>query len=139
MTKTRDERVAEYVDSPRLDQRVKRGTAISARLHGSLGLYRVHADLKDGDNWGCTCPSEYQPCKHVAALIATYKKRPRTFVDLDQKLRKVRAMSAPELAKLVEKMIAEHPDALESMGVRGFSKKSRWTGAEFEEEAGPDE
>ena len=108
-------------------------------MHDSLGLYRVHADLKDKDAWGCTCPSEYRPCKHVEALVATYKKRPRTFVDLDQKLRKLGGMSAPELVKLVEKIVEEHPDAVEALGARGFSRKSRWTDAEFHEEEGPDE
>jgi uncharacterized Zn finger protein len=139
VTKPREDRVAEYVDSPRLDQRMRRGTAISARVHGSIGLYRVHADLKDKEAWGCTCPSEYRPCRHVAALVATYKKRPRTFVELDQKLRKLRGLSPPELAKLVEKIVTEHPDALASLGARGFSRRSRWTSAEYEEEEGPDE
>ena len=125
------------MDSPRLDQRLRRGAAISARVHGNLGLSLVHADLRDQNVWGCTCPSEYRPCKHVAALVATHKKRPRSFVDLDQKLRKLRAMSAPELVKLVEKIVAEHPDAVEALGVRGFSRKSRLTDREFKEEEWP--
>lgn len=137
-TKSRLNRVAEYVDSPRLDQRMKRATQISARAHGTLGLYRVHADLKDRDDCGCTCPSEYRPCKHVAAMKATYAKRPRTFVDIDKKLGKRKTMSAPELMKLIEKIVAEHPEALASMGARGFSRMSRWTDAEYKEEA-PDE
>lgn len=74
-----------------------------------------------------------------SALIATFKKRPRGFVDFGKKVKGLKAMSTPELIRLVEKMPAENPGALESMGVRGFSRKSRWTDAEFEEEAGPDE
>jgi uncharacterized Zn finger protein len=133
------DRVAEYVDSPHLDQRVKRGTAVSARVHGSMGLYRVHADLKEKDEWGCTCPSEYQPCKHVEALKASYKRKPKSFVDLDRKHGKLKGMSAPELVNLVEKILAEHPEAVGSLGVRGFSRESRWTDNEYEEEESPSE
>ena len=133
------DRVAEYVDSPRLDQRLKRGTGISARVHGTLGLYRVHADLKDPKDWGCTCPSQYQPCKHVEALVATYQNQPKTFVDLDQQLWRLRKRSVPELVKLVGTILAEHPNALESLGVRESPRKSRGTDAEFEGEEDPHE
>lgn len=132
-------RVEAYVDSWRIDQRVKRGRRLSARVHGSMGLYRVHADLEERDSWGCTCPSSYRPCKHVEALRKTYQLRPRTFVDLDQKLRKLRGRSTVELVEVVGKIIADHPAAIGSLGVRGFSRKSEWTEEEYHQEEAPDE
>lgn len=43
MARTWDARVAEYVDSPSMVHRIKVGTVVAARIHGSLGTYKVEA------------------------------------------------------------------------------------------------
>jgi uncharacterized Zn finger protein len=120
MGRSWDERVAEYVNSPRLSQRLKVGTEISCVVDGNSGVYRTSLSLKrPGGSW-CTCPSEYVPCKHVAALRETYKLRPRSFADLDGVVKKLASKEKGELLKVIRAMAVAAPTSLSALGVKGF-------------------
>ncbi len=120
MGRSWDDRVGEYVDSPRLRQRLKIGRTISCTVDGNSGIYRTEASLRKSTECSCTCPSEYFPCKHVAALRLTYKARPRSFVDLDVVLKKIATQEKPQLVQLIREMVVVAPTSLTALGVKGF-------------------
>lgn len=67
-------------ESARLHPTAAKGRLVSlcpescgdARIQGSYGTYRtwVRSGSRGLDS-GCTCPSDWRPCKHVAALDCT--------------------------------------------------------------------
>lgn len=120
MGRSWDERVAEYVNSPRLRQRLKSGSEISCVIDGNSGIYRTVLSVKRSGGSSCTCPSEYVPCKHVAALRETYKLRPRSFADLDAVVKKLAPKEKSELLRIIRKMATTAPSALSVLGVKGF-------------------
>ncbi len=121
MGKAWSDRVAEYVDSPRLGQRLKIGQEISCVVDGNSGVYRTSLSLKRSKGSWCTCPSEYVPCKHVHALRETYKLRPRSFIDVEATLRKkLASKDRPALLKVILEMARTSPPALAALGIKGF-------------------
>ena len=120
--KTFDDRGAEYADSSLLRQRVKVGKTLACVIDGRYGTYRTRATLtptriKDAD---CSCPSEYWPCKHAAALVVTYRKSPQSFVDTDKLLAYLKEKPVKELVALIREMVAAAPASLRALGVEGF-------------------
>lgn len=120
MSRSWDDRVAEYVNSPRLRQRLKVGSEVSCVVDGNSGVYRTRLSLKRSKESWCTCPSEYVPCKHVAALRETYKLRPRSFADLESVLKKLAPKEKGELLKVIREMVIAAPASLSALGVKGF-------------------
>ncbi|MGI0079776.1 MAG: SWIM zinc finger family protein [Nitrososphaerales archaeon] len=132
MARSWEDRVAEYVDSPRLRQRMRVDQQISCVVDGNYGIYRTEASLKRKTNsFSCSCPSDDNPCKHVGALLQTYKNHSRSFLDLDAMMKKRLAkMEKPELLKVIRKMILASPSSLSALGVKGFEEPRR----DYEEE-----
>jgi len=120
--KTFADRIMDYVDSPRMRQRVKSGNSLSCVVDGNYGSYRTHVTLapKKIKKADCTCPSDYWPCKHVNALVATYQKVPKSFVDADVLLTGLAAKPSKELLRLMREMILAAPASLQALGVEGF-------------------
>lgn len=111
------QRVAEYVDSPRMRDRRRFGERLFATIDGNYGVYETEAVVRKGklvEGW-CLCPSENDPCKHVAALVKTWKVRPETFLDLGPRWRKLEAKPKRELLKLLREIGEAYPQALEYM------------------------
>ena len=127
MGRSWEDRVAEYVDSPRLRQRLKVGQQISCLIDGNYGIYRTRTSLKrKTKSSACSCPSDDYPCKHVEALLRTYKTHPRSFLDLDTTiLKRISKMEKPELLKLIRQMIITAPSSLSALGVEGFEESER--------------
>ena len=126
MARSWKERVADYVDSPRLRQRLKIDQQISCTVDGNYGIYKTEASLKKQGSFSCSCPSEDYPCKHVGALLQTYKNHPRSFLDLEKMIKnKLAKMEKPALLRLIRKMILESPSSLSALGVKGFEEPER--------------
>jgi hypothetical protein len=121
---TFDDRVEVYVDSPLMTHRVRLGRRLFARIQGSYGIYRtwVRSGSRGLDS-GCTCPSEWWPCKHVAALDRTWRANPRSFFDADRLLEKLASRPKTELVKTIGRLIARSPEALAALGVKGFEEE----------------
>lgn len=117
---TFEERVAEYVDSPLLTQRVRFGKQLFARIAGNYGVYRTQARQSKKVTGDCTCPSELWPCKHIHALRATWDANPKSFFDLDGWLKELSQQSKASLVEAIGKMVAQSPDLLSLFGVPGF-------------------
>jgi hypothetical protein len=132
MGRSWEDRVAEYVDSRRLRQRLKVDQRISCIIDGNYGTYRTEAFLKRRMKSSCSCPSEYYPCKHVDALLETYRIRPRSFLDFDTVMKKLVKMEKPELLKLIRQMVLASPFSLTVLGVKGFEPPSGYENEERE-------
>ena len=130
MARSWKDRVAEYVDSPRLRQRLRVDQQISCVVDGNYGIYRTEASLKKGKSFSCSCPSDDYPCKHVGALLQTYKNHPRSFLDFDALKKRLAKMEKPELLKVIRKMVVASPSSLSALGVKGFEEPQR----DYEEE-----
>ena len=112
------------MDSPRLRQRLKVGNQISCFIVGNYGTYRTQVTLKQRMKSSCSCPSDYYPCKHVDALLETYRINPRSFLDFDTLMKKLGAMEKPELLKRIREMVIASPPSLSALGVKGFESRS---------------
>ncbi len=123
MARSWEDRVAEYIDSPRLRQRLKVDQQISCVVDGNYGIYRTQASLKSKTkSFSCSCPSDDYPCKHVVALLRTYKIHPRSFLDLHAIMKRLVKMEKPELLEVIRKMVVESPPSLSALGVKGFDE-----------------
>ncbi len=121
---TMEDRVAEYVDSPSMKQRVKHKKQITARIQGVYGNYRTQTiwSLKKV-NGECTCPSELWPCKHILALRETWKVNPKSFFDLDHFLKNLAKETQDELMEMFGKIVVQFPECLGVLGVPGFEEE----------------
>ncbi len=118
---TFEDRVAEYVDSPMMTQRVRYGKNVAARIAGNFGAYRTFASQASKKiTGGCTCPSEIVPCKHIHALRATWDANSQSFFDLDEWLGRLAKQSKAELIESIGKLVVESPGLLGLFGVEGF-------------------
>lgn len=121
MGRSREDRVAEYVDSERMRQRLKVDDQICCLIDGNYGTYRTQATLEKRLESSCSCPSDDYPCKHVDALLETYRINPRSFLDFDKATNKrLVKMERPELLQLIRRMVLASPTSLSAMGVKGF-------------------
>jgi uncharacterized Zn finger protein len=120
---TFDDRVAEYVDSPRVKLRVRYGKKVAARILGNYGVYRTFVSQTSKKKTGdCSCPSEIWPCKHVEALRATWEANPQSFFDLDRWLESLAKQSKADLIESIGQMVVESPGLLGLFGVPGFEE-----------------
>ena len=114
------ERAHEYIDSPRMTQRLVHGKQLSAQIDGNFGIYRTHVRLVRSKEAGCTCPSDLWPCKHVHALRATWETSPESFFDLGQFLKGLAAKPKAELIDALRRVLIAYPESLSVLGVPGF-------------------
>jgi hypothetical protein len=117
---TPEQRIAEYVDSPMMTQRIRFGKQISAQILGNYGVYRTQAGQGKKVTGECTCPSDWWPCKHVHALRETWKANPHSFFDLDQFFAELFEQPKATLIEAIEQMIVASPEMLQFFGVPGF-------------------
>jgi hypothetical protein len=117
---TFDDRVAEYVNSPLMTQRLRFGKQVSARIEGNFGIYRTRVTQTKKVDGNCSCPSELWPCKHIHALRATWEANPESFFDFDSWLKKLADEPKVSLVEAISNMVAANPGLLSVFGVPGF-------------------
>lgn len=120
------DRIAEYVDSPMMRRRVKVGRTACCTIRGRYGVYKTRITLTPGRRCkeaSCTCPSDYWPCKHAAALAETFLKKPESFLDADKLVDSLGKKGQKELLRLVRGMIAAAPASMQALGVKGFEEE----------------
>ncbi len=128
-----DERVAAYIDSPFVTQRVRHEKQVLARIEGNYGNYRTCVSQSDKMTGECTCPSESWPCKHVHALRATWEANPKSFFDLDSWLDKLAEEPKATLVEAIGNMVAAYPALLAVFGVPGFEQEADDDAEEYSE------
>lgn len=104
--------MGEYVDSPLLRERVKRGGVLYCRVDGNFGTYATSSQVRADSASACTCPSELSPCKHVAALRRTFEVNPQSFLDVASVKRRLARLSRAALAAALASVAFEAPAAL---------------------------
>lgn len=67
-------RAAGEIDEDGWQQVGRDGEILWAHYRGTND-YELYVSSTDGSRFGCTCPSRYQPCKHVAALTRLPQRR----------------------------------------------------------------
>ena len=113
-----DDRIAEYVDSPRMRHRMQDGDWLVATIDGNYGTYHTRARLQKGRgkpalrDWSCSCPSEYSPCKHVSALSETWAVNAATFEDLAPRWKSLSTRPKAQLIRLIREVGKVHPGVL---------------------------
>jgi uncharacterized Zn finger protein len=104
-----------------MTHRVRFERQLFARIQGSYGVYRTWVHLgRGGLDSGCTCPSDWRPCKHVRALEATWRANRTSFLDVDALLKALAARPKTELVATIGRLIARAPEGLAALGVPGF-------------------
>jgi hypothetical protein len=121
-TQTLEDRIAPYVNSPLMTQRVRSGKEVSARVEGNFGIYRTKTTLGKKEDGDCTCPSELWPCKHIYALRETWKLNPHSFFDLDQFLAELSEEPKVKLIEAIAQIVTRSPEWLSVFGVLGFEE-----------------
>ena len=119
---TPPDRAIEYIDSPRMTQRLVYRKQLSARIDGNYGAYRTTVRLGRKVEAGCTCPSDYFPCKHVRALQVTWDKNPESFFDLEVFLKALSEKPKAELVAALRQTLLAFPEALALFDVPGFNR-----------------
>jgi uncharacterized Zn finger protein len=96
----------------------RQGRTLKARCLGqSGGPYRLHATLGEQGiiEADCSCPvGDGGYCKHVAALLLTWRERPGEFAEVEKLEAALERRSKAELVALVKQMLRQQPD-LESL------------------------
>jgi uncharacterized Zn finger protein len=104
-----------------MTHRVRFQRQLFARIQGSHGVYRTWVRLgRRGLDSGCTCPSDWWPCKHVRALEGTWRVNRRSFFDVDHFLETLAGRPKAELVEAIGRLIARAPEGLAALGVKGF-------------------
>ena len=119
---TPEQRIAEYVDSPRMTQRVRYKRKLLARIWGNFGAYQTTAATTKKVTGDCTCPSDYWPCKHVHALRKTWEVNPKSFLDLSKFLAELSKKPQKDLVKAIGEIVMKWPECLQVFGVPGFDE-----------------
>lgn len=119
-TRTREQRVKEYVDSPRLFHRVKLGAEILCEVNGHEGVYLTRTSTASRGSYSCSCPSEIAPCKHVEALRKTFRQNPASFFDAERTLAALATTTKADILHSIRAIILDTPRALRSLDNGAF-------------------
>jgi hypothetical protein len=106
-----------------MTHRLRQAKVASAQILGNYGVYRTQVSTsKRGKTikGSCTCPSDWQPCKHIFALQETWESNPASFFDLDQWLAELFEWPKSKLVDAIAKVIQRNPECLTEFGVQGF-------------------
>jgi uncharacterized Zn finger protein len=107
-----------YFDDEAISQARRRGTTLEARCQGSRDeAYRVSVTFKGQkiEQAECSCPvGDGGRCKHVAALLLTWRARPEAFREAEELDAALQRRSKEELIALIRQMLRREPD-LESL------------------------
>jgi len=104
-----------YAKSTNVSDKMRVGSALSAKFHGSRGVYMTRLDLSERQfNFECTCPlaSSRKPCKHVIALGLTWLYAPEDFSDLELTLVRLSRLTKAEIITLLRKVATGLPEIL---------------------------
>ena len=133
-TRTREQRVMEYVDSPLLFHRVKLGAEILCEVNGHEGVYLARASILARGPYACSCPSELEPCKHVEALRETFRRNPDSFFDAEATLYALADRPKPDLLETMRAIIRDTPGVLRTLDSNAFGDEDDGIRAPNEEE-----
>ncbi|MFW6107202.1 MAG: SWIM zinc finger family protein [bacterium] len=104
-----------YAKSAHVSDKMRAGACLTARFHGTRGIYDTRLDLTDRQfHFSCTCPlgGSREPCKHVIALGVTWIHEPESFHDLELTLARLSNLRKPELITLIREIASRMPEVI---------------------------
>jgi uncharacterized Zn finger protein len=102
-----------YAQTAHITDQMRIGSALSARFHGTRGIYNTRLDVAGRSlQFECSCPigGSRQPCKHVIALGVAWLDHPETFCDLDVTLARLAHMSKSDVLTLIRQAAQTLPE-----------------------------
>ena len=110
----------EYFDEGRVQRPIVYHDSLMADVRGTLPEdYHVSVDVRDRNYIAsCTCPYAFGYCKHIAAVMYGWVKRPSLFRDLGQSEDKLKRLGKEEIVEIVIDMIRYDPDVLYVINLR---------------------
>ena len=108
-----------YAKSAHMSDRMRVGACLSAKFHGTRGIYSTRLDVSEQQlKFECECPlaGSRDPCKHVIALGLAWIHEPETFSDLDIALARLQNASKSELITLIRDMANRMPEIIPLLG-----------------------
>lgn len=107
-----------YASSDAIIDPVAQGDTLKARVQGTADRpYRVWARVVGGrvQDADCSCPvGDGGRCKHVAALLMTFREDPEVFTEVEEADANLQGRDKPELIALIKLMLRKAPE-LESL------------------------
>jgi uncharacterized Zn finger protein len=108
------ERGLDYFRSGAVFDARRQGMTLKARCEGSRAeAYRVRVtfDNKGVASAECSCPvGDDGGCKHIAALLLTWREKPQDFLEVDELDAALAQRSQAELVALVKQMVRQRPE-----------------------------
>jgi len=104
-----------YAKSCHVTERMRVGSCLSAKFHGTRGIYTTHLDLRERQfRFECGCPlaGSREPCKHAVALGLIWIGEPGSFHDLDLTLARLAGTSKSDLITLLRQVASRLPEVV---------------------------
>ena len=104
-----------YAKSAHMTDRMRTGTGLTAKFHGTRGIYATRLELSGRQlTFECDCPlaGSRDPCKHVVALGLAWIHEPETFHDLDITLARLSNSSKSDLITLLRQVADRMPEII---------------------------
>lgn len=102
-----------YAKSAHMTDRMRVGAKLSARFHGTRGIYTTRLDLSRGEvEHSCECPlaGGREPCKHAIAVALAWIHEPESFHDLDVTIARLANATKAELLTLLRNIATRVPE-----------------------------
>ncbi len=114
------ERGIKYFEQGRIVRPFVYRDSIMAECQGTLPEeYYIRVDLRDGNFVAsCTCPYAFGYCKHIAAVMYGWLKKPGMFKDLGKSEDLLKKMDKGSLVETVMDMIKYDPDVVYVINLR---------------------
>lgn len=114
------ERGKEYFEEGRLQRPFVYKSSIMAECQGTQPEdYHISIDVRDGNIVAsCTCPYAFGYCKHIAATLYGWVKRPSAFRDLGQSEEILGRLEKSQIVEIVMDMIRYDPDVIYVINLR---------------------
>jgi hypothetical protein len=114
------ERGKEYFAEGRVQRAIVYRNSLMADVKGTLPEeYHISVEFRDGNFVAsCTCPYAFGYCKHIAAILYAWVKRPGMFKDLGQSEDTLKRLGRDEIVEIVIDMIRYDPDVVYVINLR---------------------
>jgi hypothetical protein len=114
------ERGKEYFVEGRVRRAMVYHNSLMADVKGTLPEeYHISIEVRDGNFVAsCTCPYAFGYCKHVAAVLYAWVKRPSLFKDLGESEDMLMQLGRDEIVEIVIDMIRYDPDVVYVINLR---------------------
>jgi hypothetical protein len=114
------ERGKEYFVEGRVRRAMVYHNSLMADVKGTLPEdYHISLENRDGNIVAsCTCPYAFGYCKHIAAILYAWVKRPAMFKDLGKSEDLLKQLGRDEIVEIVIDMIRYDPDVVYVINLR---------------------